>query len=344
MIEIGQVKKILILYTGGTIGMDYVDGMLQIIPGLFKSQLEKLVSIARVKLELIEYSNLIDSSDITTENWVQIINDISQYYNDFDGFVIVHGTDTMAYTASVLSFALPGLGKPVVLTGAQLPLVHLRSDGWNNLIDSLYAASQDDLCEVVIVFNHMMLRGSRAQKISTNKFFGFDSVDEEPLATFGINIEWHKKRWLQRKLVAFKPVQLKQCNVLDISLKPGFTTEFIANTLLNTQLDGVVLQTYGSGNFPVHHTRLMNGLQYASSNGVVIVNITQVIEGRVTSDYVNSKLPGFGVVSGCDMTPEAALGKLNVLLSMDISVDEIKESMTQNLVGELTENNDWDIL
>ncbi len=336
---VGRIKQILILYTGGTIGMDYLDGMLQIIPGLFKSQLEMLVKSTQVKLELIEYKNLIDSSDITTEHWQQMIDDINVNYNKFDGFVIVHGTDTMAYTASVLSFALQGLSKPVILTGAQLPLVHLRSDGWNNLIDSLYAASQDDLCEVVIVFNHTMLRGSRAQKISTNKFLGFDSVDEEPLATFGINIEWHKKRWLKHQDRSFVPIKLKTFKVLDISLRPGFTTEFIGDTLLNTKLDGVILQTYGSGNFPIHNKRFMTGLRHANDVGVIIVNITQVIEGRVTSDYINSQLPGFGVVNGCDMTPEAALAKLNVLLSSGKTLEVIKLDMVRNLVGELTESN-----
>ena len=336
MVNHGQTKKVLILYTGGTIGMDYVDGVLHVIPDLFRSQLKRLVKSTDIVLELIEYTHLIDSSDITIEHWQQMITDISTHYNDFDGFVIVHGTDTMAYTASVLSFALRGLGKPVILTGAQLPLVHLRSDGWNNLTDALYAAAQSDLCEVAIVFNHMLLRGSRAQKISTNKFFGFDSVDEEPLATFGINIEWHKKRWLKYKECEFSPIQLKSFRVLDLSLRPAFTTEFIADTLLNTPLDGLILQTYGSGNFPIHNVRFMEGLRAASNAGVIIVNITQVIEGRVTNEYANSKLPGFGIVSGYDMTPEAALAKLNVLLSSGMHIAEIKRAMTKNLVGELT--------
>ena len=340
MTATNTMKQILILYTGGTIGMDYLDGVLQVIPGLFKSQLDKLIKSTQINLELIEYTNLIDSSDITTQHWQQMINDIAINYDKFDGFVIVHGTDTMAYTASILSFALRNLGKPVVLTGAQLPLIHLRSDGWNNLTDSLYAAAQEDLCEVVIVFNHMMLRGSRAQKVSTNKFFGFNSVDEEPLATFGINIEWHKKRWLTINQHTFTPVTLKQCKILDISLRPGFTTDFIADTLLNTPLDGLILQTYGSGNFPIHNKHLMNALQYANNNGVIIINITQVIEGRVTSDYANSTLPWLGIVSGHDMTPEATLAKLNVLLSMNnTDIESIKIAMAQNIIGELTENN-----
>ena len=331
------MKKILVLYTGGTVGMDYTEAGLTVIPGLFYSQISSLAPIAGVHLELIEYKNLIDSSDINLSHWIKIIGDINDNYSEYDGFIVVHGTDTMAYTASILSFALRGLHKPVVLTGAQLPLVHRRSDGWGNLVDAIYSAMQDDLNEVTIVFNHKLFRGCRAQKVSTNKFLGFDSVDEEPLAEFGINIAWHKRRWIKANQFSFVPVMMKPINILDLSLKPGYTTDFITDTLLTTTADAIVLQTYGSGTIPMHNIALVDSISNATARGVIIVSITQVIEGRISSDYSNSKLGVLGIISGCDMTPEAALAKLWVLLSTNMNKTDVIKALNKNLVGELTE-------
>lgn len=332
------MKKILVLYTGGTIGMDYTDDGLKPVNGLFKSQIDTLEPVSNIKVDLIEYEQLIDSSDVRLEHWQRMIADISANYEKYDGFIVIHGTDTMAYTASVLAFALRGLDKPVVLTGSQLPLVHRRSDGWNNLIDAVFAACRDDLNEVAIVFNHKLLRGCRAQKVSTYRFFGFDSVDEEPLAEFGIHINWFTRRWLKATRFSFAPVMPKAAKILDLSMRPGFTTNFIADTLMNTELDAVVLQTYGSGNIPIHNERLVTALKEAVARGVIIVNITQVIEGRVSNDYASSCLHDLGIVSGCDMTIEAALAKLLVLLSSNMSKESIKAALSENLVGELTES------
>ncbi len=331
------MKKILIIYTGGTIGMDYTENGLAPVAGLLKSQIDTLEPMSGVTIELLEYEQLIDSSDIRLEHWQRIIQDISDNYEIYDGFVIIHGTDTMAYTASVLSFALRGLDKPVVLTGSQLPLVHRRSDGWSNLIDALFAANRSDLNEVAIAFNNKLLRGCRAQKVSTYRFFGFDSVDEEPLAEFGIQINWFNKRWLKANRFSFAPVMPKESKILDLSMRPGFTTEFIIDTLNNADLDAVVLQTYGSGNIPIHNTQLVNALKSAVERGIIIVNITQVIEGRVSNDYASSCLHDLGIISGCDMTIEATLAKLLVLRSTGMSLTNIKAAMSENLVGELTE-------
>jgi L-asparaginase len=332
------VKKILVLYTGGTVGMDYTDNGLTVVPGLFYSQISSLAPIAGVKLDLIEYKDLIDSSDINLLHWVKIIKDISDHYYDYDGFVVVHGTDTMAYTASILAFALRGLKKPVILTGAQLPLVHRRSDGWNNLIDAIYSAMQDGIYEVAIVFNHKLFRGCRAQKVSTNRFVGFDSVDEEPLAEFGININWYKKRMLKAPDFNFAPIIPKAIKVLDLSLRPGYTTDFIADTILKTDAKAIVLQTYGSGTIPLHNKNLVNALITATNRGVIITSVTQVIEGRVSNNYTNSNLTNLGVISGCDMTPEAALAKLWILLSANMKEEKIKDCIGKSLVGELTED------
>lgn len=331
-------KRILILYTGGTIGMDYTPNGLTVIPGLFKKQLYTLSPVASVDLELIEYTDLIDSSDISISNWINIVEDIVNNYDAFDGFVVIHGTDTMAYTASMLAFSLRGLNKPVILTGSQLPLVHRRSDGWSNLIDALYSAAQADLHEVAIAFNNKLFRGCRAQKISTNKFLAFDSVDEEPLAEFGIDISWYKKRWLKASSFSFAPIIPAKVNALDLCLRPGYTTDFIADTLLNNlELSGVVLQTYGSGTIPMKHENLSQAIKLAAERGVIIVSVTQVIEGQVASDYENSKLQSLGVISGCDMTPEAAIAKLTILLSSNLSKASIRQALGKNLIGELTE-------
>ena len=332
------MKKLLVIYTGGTIGMNYTAGGLQPVKGLFKSQIDTLEPVNEIRVDLIEYEQLIDSSDIRLEHWQRMIEDISVNYEKYDGFIVIHGTDTMAYTASVLAFALRGLDKPVIITGSQLPLVHRRSDGWNNLIDAVFAACREELHEVAIVFNNKLLRGCRAQKVSTYRFFGFDSVDEEPLAEFGIQINWFTKRWLRATRFSFAPVMPQPARILDLSMRPGFTTDFIADTLMNTELDAVVLQTYGSGNIPINNTKLVNALKDAVNRGVIIVNITQVIEGRVSNDYASSCLHDLGIVSGCDMTIEAALAKLLVLLSSKMNRESIKSALSKNLVGELTES------
>lgn len=333
------MKKVLILYTGGTIGMDYTDNGLSVVHGLFRSQLQQLAPVANVMVDLIEYESLIDSSDISVANWVQMVDDITKAYNNYDGFVIVHGTDTMAYTASILAFALRGLNKPVILTGAQLPLVHRRSDGWSNLIDALYSATQSDLHEVAISFNHKLFRGCRSLKVSTDRFIGFNSVDESPLAEFGININWYKKHW-QKNTEEFSPIRPKPVKVLGFSLYPGYTTDFIAESLLKTDAAGVVLRTYGSGNVPMKHKSLTKAFTSAYERGVIITNISQVSEGMISANYGNGQLDKFGVVSGGDMTTEGALAKLTVLLSTDMSTSSIRAAMSKNLVGELTESYD----
>ena len=178
-------RRILLLYTGGTIGMDDTEHGLAPVPGLLPRLIERIVH-RDISLEVVEYPELIDSSAITLAHWNRIIGDIVRHYDQYDGFIVVHGTDTMAYTASILAFALQGIGKPVVLTGSQLPLVRARSDGWNNLADALEAASQPDLHEVVIVFSSVMLRGCRARKVDAARFHGFDSPNCPVLAEFGI--------------------------------------------------------------------------------------------------------------------------------------------------------------
>lgn len=332
------MKKILVLYTGGTIGMDYTANGLSLVPGLFKSQLNSIIPIFNdIQIDLIEYNDIIDSSDISLSIWIKIINDIINNYDKYNGFIVIHGTDTMAYTASILAFALRGLNKPVILTGAQLPLINKRSDGYGNLINAIYSALQDDLHEVAIAFNNKLLRGCRARKISTYRFMGFDSVDAEPLAEFGININWNRKNWLRSHRFTFSPIIPKDVKVLDLSLRPGYTTTFIADTLNNTTAEAIILHTYGSGTIPLHNKELVDAIRNATHRGLFLLNITQVIEGRVSlKEYANSNISDLGIIGGFDMTPEAALAKLTILLSTLIKPQQIIEALHTNLINELT--------
>ena len=333
------MQKTLILYTGGTIGMDYGVNGLAPVKGLLREQLDTLDVIKDMAIDLFEYDELIDSSDINIVHWQKMVQDIKHHYDEYNGFVIIHGTDTMAYTASVLAFALRGLDKPVILTGSQLPLIHKRSDGWNNLIDALFAAGREDLHEVAIAFNNKLLRGCRAQKVSTYRFFGFDSVDASPLAEFGIQINWLTKYWQQSARFSFVPVDLNaNIKILDLSLRPGYTTEFIAQTLETTNADAVILQTYGSGNIPISNQRLIAAITSAIARDIIIVNITQVNEGSVSNDYAAGQLFQLGIVNGRDMTTEAALAKLLILKSLAVPNEKIKHLIDKNLIGELNEN------
>lgn len=328
-------RHLLVLYTGGTIGMDHTPDGLAPVPGLLPRLLERFQS-AELTFDVVEYPELIDSSAITPAHWNRIIGDIASRYDAYDGFVVIHGTDTMAYTASVLAFALPGLGKPVVVTGSQLPLVHPRSDGWSNLADALEAACQPDLCEVAIAFDRLLLRGCRARKLDAASFAGFDSPNASPLARFGIKAEWLRQHWLVPQ-GPFSPITLKDVRVAALFLTPGAGTALIGQTLADARLDGAVLMSYGNGNAPAD-TALLAGVAQAAANGTVVVNISQVVHGAVeVGAYAASQpLARAGALAGADLTPEAAVAKLTVLCSQELSAEARREAMQRALAGEMT--------
>jgi L-asparaginase len=331
------MTRLCVLYTGGTIGMDHTPAGLAPVPGLLPRLLERLRVPGR-ELDLIEYPQLIDSSAITPAHWNRMIADIASRYANYDGFVIIHGTDTMAYSASVLAFALRGLAKPVVLTGSQLPLVHPRSDGWSNLADAFEAASQPDLHEVAIAFDRLLLRGCRARKLDAASFSGFNSPNDAPLANFGIAAHWHRARWLPAGSEPFAPVTLNEsAKVAAMMLTPGAGAELFGRWLQQGGLDGALLLSYGNGNAPADPA-LLAGVGAASAAGTLVLNLTQVVHGAVeVGAYAASQpLAQAGAIPGADMTPEAALAKLTVLSSLDWPVERKRAALAESWCGEFS--------
>jgi L-asparaginase len=333
-------KNILILNTGGTISSVKTTQGYAPMAGYVASQLANIPALAHDDMPnfvIKEYQPLLDSSNMTVCEWNQIAKDIAHHYEHFDGFVVFHGTDTMAYTACALSFMLEHLNKPVILTGSQIPLSEVRNDASDNIITSLWLCAHQPIHEVCIYFNQTLLRGNRAQKISAEQFKAFDSPNFPHLADIGIDIQ------LQQTLLiphATEPFQLQTIDahfIANFRLFPGFACD-VLDYVLQQPLKGLILETYGAGNAQNNDPRFLSLLTNASQRGVVIVNCSQCQHARVTMNQyaTGSSLKQAGLISGHDMTPEAAHCKLLYLLSKYNSTVEIKALMEMNLRGELT--------
>jgi len=333
-------KHILIINTGGTISSIKKSHGYEPAPGYVASALEQIPTLKHLdmpKFTIKEYLPLLDSSNMTVQDWNRIAHDIAHEYTSYDGFVIFHGTDTMAYTASALSFMLEHLDKPVILTGSQIPLSELRNDAIDNIITSLWLCAHQPLKEVCIYFNQRLLRGNRTQKISAQQFNAFDSPNYPPLASIGIKIELHQNLLQKAPKNAFHLQTLTPQFIANFRLFPGFATEVLAY-LLNQPLRGLIFETYGAGNAQNNDARFLNLLQEANERGVILVNCTQCQQGKVEmSEYATGHtLKKAGLISGHDMTPEAAHCKLLYLLSKGLDTPEIKVLMEENLCGELS--------
>jgi L-asparaginase len=341
-----MTNKVLLIYTGGTIGMgkNPLTGALD--PLDFNHLVESMPELKLVKtdIDVYQFNPPIDSSDMQPNKWAQLVRIIHQNYDDYDGFVILHGTDTMAYTASALSFMLENLTKPVILTGSQLPIGQLRTDGKENLITSIELASATDeegrakVPEVCIYFSGHLLRGNRSTKINADGFNAFDTFNYPHLCEAGINFTYHEHHILHPKFDhPMVPHYSLNSNIVILSLFPGIQESIIRQVISLTELRGIVMRTFGSGNAP-QQPWLLRLLKEASMRGVVVVNISQCVAGTVAMSRYDTgyQLKDTGVISGNDSTVEAAVTKLMCLLARYADSNTVRNLMSRSLAGEIT--------
>ena len=332
-------ESVLVLHTGGTIGMvDTPEGSAPVAAAL-APYLDAIVAGSRGELPPIDFMELdppIDSSNATPETWCTIARILHGHREDHAGFVVLHGTDTMAYTSSALSFLLPAFGKPVVVTGSQIPIARARSDGRQNLVGALQVAARPDVPEVSLLFGEVLLRGNRATKIDASGLDAFDSPRCAPLADIGVDIVVNHSlvRWPQGE-PGLTAGQLG--HVAAVRLFPGFSASILAN-LCRPPLQGLIIEAYGAGNGPSNDREFLAAVDTATSQGIVVVVVTQCVRGSVQPGAyaTGSALMGAGAVPGFDMTSEAALTKLAVLLGQGLDAAAVAEVMQHDLAGELT--------
>ena len=338
--------SVLLIYTGGTIGMfeNVETGALENFD--FEQLQRHIPELQKFSfaIDSYQFNPPIDSSDMEPEAWARLVDIIYEAYDQYDGFVILHGTDTMSYTASALSFMLEGLGKPVILTGSQLPIGVLRTDGKENLLTSIEIAADQYLGrpsvpEVCIFFENHLMRGNRTTKINAENFNAFRSFNYPILAEAGIHIKYERQLiYLPEKNTVLKPHFQLDANVTVLKLFPGIQESVVAATLNIPNLKGVILETYGTGNAP-RKPWLIHLLKEAVSRGITIVNVTQCSAGTVEMDRYETglQLLEAGVICGYDSTTESAITKLMFLQGQGLSTEEIHKAMNYSLAGEISQ-------
>lgn len=334
------------IYTGGTIGMIENPDTRALEPFDFDHLIDNVPKIKMLDFDIdnFQFEQPIDSSAMNPEHWGDIAKVIENNYDKYDGFVVLHGTDTMAYTASALSFMLEGLDKPVIITGSQLPIGEVRTDGEENLITALQIAAERNelgqpvVREVAILFQNYLLRGNRSTKFSAGNFDAFKSNNFPPLAVIGLDIQYNWEALLTCSRSVPLDVHYGMCpDVMYLDLFPGLTREILAHTLNAPNLKGVVMKSFGAGNGP-NNSWFLEEIKKAVDRGLVIVNITQCSNGMVLPNrYLTGlELSKAGVIPGHDLTSEAAITKMMHLFGQGLTSDEVKNKMEENFCGELS--------
>lgn len=342
-----STSAVLLIYTGGTIGMKESPDGQGLVPFDFRGISDEVPEMRKFACRIDSYTfdPLIDSSDVEPSMWQKLAELIKERYDDYDGFVVLHGTDTMAYSASALSFMLDGLSKPVIFTGSQLPIGRPRTDGKENLISSVEIATAKDadgrslVPEVCIFFNSQLLRGNRSTKVNATGFDAFTSPNYPALANAGINIKYNSR------LIHYGSGNKRQLTInttLDtrvsiLKLHPGITEQVVRDIMLGSQTRAVILETYGSGN-AISRSWFLSIVREAAAMGKILLNVTQCLCGDVDMNlYATGKsLKDAGVVSGFDSTTEAALGKLFYLMGTTPDNEQVKKLLEKNLKGEIS--------
>lgn len=338
--------KILIIYTGGTIGMIENAEKHTLQPFDFSHLIDNVPKVKMLDYDIdnIQFHPPIDSSNMSPKHWSDIAHAIEDNYDNYDGFVVPHGTDTMAYTASALSFMLDNLAKPVIITGSQLPIGEVRTDGEENLITALQVAAATGkdgeaiVQEVAILFENYLWRGNRSTKMSADNFNAFKSNNYPELAKIGLGITFHNEALY--RMSSRRPLKVRYTmdpNVMVLTLHPGMTESTLQYLLDTPGIKGIVLRTYGAGNCP-SEPWFLNLIHKATQRGLVIVNVTQCVNGGVNDTLyeTGSQLNLSGVISGHDITCEAALTKLMYLFGLELSPEEVKKYMNCAICGEVS--------
>ena len=342
-----QKSSILLIYTGGTIGMKLDPTLQALTPFDFSQILEEVPELRKFayRIDSWTFDPLIDSSDVEPSLWISLAELIEEKYEDYDGFVILHGTDTMAYSASALSFMIENLSKPVIFTGSQLPIGMPRTDGKENLISAVEIAAAKDpeghalVPEVCICFDNILMRGNRTCKMNSDNFRAFRSQNLPPLAEAGIHIRYNTGIIRRPASWEGSPIFRKNLDtrVAILKMHPGITPQIVRDIMCSPDTRAVIIETYGAGNAPSKEW-FLKIVQEAAGMGKIILNVTQCIAGSVNMDiYATGKcLKDAGVVSGYDSTTESALAKLFYLLGTFQENEQVKKLLEEDLRGEIS--------